>query len=88
MCPHVARYHVPTTSGIGALGTLVWLLTSVRPLVRRQVVGPGKDLSADLAGVRFDSRVQAHVPRQHIRAGEGPLANVTTIRFGDVIVGG
>jgi len=61
VCPHVSCYHVPPTGGVWALGTFVWLLTRVRPLVSRKMVRPREDLTTDAARVRLDARMKTHV---------------------------
>ncbi len=36
-------------------------------------------LSTNSTGVRLDARVQPHVPRQHVRAGEGAVAKIAHV---------
>lgn len=47
------------------------------PLVGGEVVRAGEDLAAHAAAVGLVAGVEPHVPRQHVRPGERPLAHLT-----------
>lgn len=47
----------------------------MRPLVGGKVVTSGEDLITDCAGVRLVASVQSHVPRQHVTASKGTVAD-------------
>lgn len=56
----------------------------MRPLMCRQVVRSGEDLTADAACVGFHACMQTHMPRQHVGPCEGTLANVAQVSFGRI----
>lgn len=60
----------------------------MRPLMGGQVVGPGEYLAANSTGVWFDTRVQPHVPGQHIGTGKASPAHVAKVGLGSAAVRG
>lgn len=73
--------HVSTAGRVGALRAFVRLLAGVSTLVRAEVVGSAEHLPANSTRVRFNTGVQSHVPGQHIRPGETPLAHLAKVRL-------
>lgn len=78
------RDHVAATSGVGAGRASVRLLTCMRALVGRQVVGAGEHLPAGGAGVRLDAAVQTGVPGQHVGASEAAATDLALVSPDDV----
>ena len=79
MSPEVASDHIPPAGAVGTGGTLVRFLPCVSPLVRGEMVGPAEHLAAHLAAVGFVSRVESHMPGQHVTPGEGSLADFAQV---------
>lgn len=68
--------HVPATGRVRALRTLVRFLAGMSSLVGAEVIRSTEHLPTDPARVRLDAGVQSHMPGEHVRSGEAPLAHV------------
>jgi hypothetical protein len=84
--PHVTGDHIASACSVRALRALVGLLARVCALVCGEMIGAREHLPAHPTGIRFDSRVQTHVSRQHIAASERSLADLAEVRLGGRIV--
>lgn len=79
VCAHVPRDHVAATGGVRAGRAAVRLLARVGPLVRREMVRPRENLTANPTRVRFDPAVQSSVPREHIGPREPPSTDFALV---------
>jgi len=51
------------------------------PLMSTEMIGSGKDLTTDAAGVGLHPGVEAHVPCEHVTPSKGPMTNVAWVTF-------